>query len=341
VVLGLFLLYAALTVSEIYFNEFPANYAITNVGETLVGNEGLQYNKNRIEKYKGVLTNELIEEVLQSYKETESINHVTLYFENFRLENQTHITVENAYPYATSALTYGFSAGWETFLRKRLQIMTVFPLILMVLFCPLFPYEYQCGMSSVLLTTKNGKIKSAKAKILIAFIITNITFLVVTGLQALLYYIRYGIEGYDTSIQVGLYNYFNLSALSFNYLDLSLNTLFLNLLGINMILLIIIGVSIKSYNSIQSLLISVLLCYSFSPELISRIFSNMTAFYVISLHPINSLDTKNIACLDYVDFLGRENAWINFLQIFYIVLIGLGLFYVCKVMVKKQKYYSD
>ena len=310
---GILLLYAVVAVLEIRHPDYWNNIVSYESGETVNGKEGLAINQEQAKRYAGELTDELVAEVL--HNNSGMLDTTTSYFMNFCEGDDDHVlTVREAYPFINFKLTYGYSDSWESFLYSYYGLMSLFPLFIVVVFSSLFSYEIHCGMSAIVHTTQNGRIKCARAKILVSVIITNIAFMIVTFLRVSEFLIRYGMDGHETSIQIGKFGYFYKSQIPMNYLELSIHYILLSLLCGNMILLIVLIVSLKSKGMMQALIVSFALLYIFNPTAIYAMTKSDKLLYLISLFPINVLKiTSVISDFDSISIFGYQLQWIYFI----------------------------
>ncbi|MCM1105207.1 MAG: hypothetical protein NC409_14020 [Clostridium sp.] len=305
---GILLLYAAAAVLEIYHPDHWNNIVSFEDGETVNGREGLAVNQSRAEQDAGELTDELAA----------------------------------AYPHIDFPLTYGYSDSWETFLYSYFKLVSVFSFFIVVVFSPLFSYETHCGMAAIVHTAPCGKIKCARVKILMSVMITNIAFVIVTLIMAAGFLIRYGMCGYDTSIQIGRFGYFYKSQIPMNYLELSIHYLLLSMLCVNMILLIVLIVSLKSRAMLQALIASLAALYIFDQTAVYAVIKSDRPFYFLSLFPVNALKiTSVVSDFDPVTIFGRQLQWIYLVEIFYLFALGIGFWILCGKVVKSQKYYGE
>lgn len=338
---GILLLYAVVAVLEIYHPDHWNNIVSYEGGETVNGKEGLAINQRQAKRYAGELTDELVAEVL--HNDSGMSDTTTSYFMNFREEDNDHVlTVREAYPFIDFKLTYGYSDSWESFLYSYYGLMSLFPFFIVAAFSSLFSYEIHCGMSAIMHTTQYGKIKSARAKILVSVILTNIAFVVVTFVRVIGFLIRYGMDGSETSIQIGKSGYFYKSQIPMHYLELSIHYILLSLVCVNMILLIVLIVSLKSKGMIQALIVSVVLLYIFNPTAIYTMTKSDKLFDLFSLFPINVLKITSVTS-DFapVVIFGYPLQWIYVIEIFYVLALGIGFYLLCSKLVKNQKYYSE
>lgn len=96
---------------------------------------------------------------------------------------------------------YGYHAGWKS-LFQCLELLIVPIIAICICVAPIFAGEYQTGADSVILSTRYGKSKLIKAKILAAFlfalIVFSINMLLAVGIQLA----AFGIDGWNLPLQI-------------------------------------------------------------------------------------------------------------------------------------------
>lgn len=338
---GVLILYVSAAVIEIYHPDHWNNIVTYEDGETVNGGDGLAINQRRAEQYAGELNDELVTEVLRD--DSGVIDAAASYFINFREgEEARALTVEEAYPHIDFSLTYGYSDSWETFLYSYFGLVSAFSFFIVIVFSPLFSYENHCGMSAIVHTAPYGKIKCARAKILMSVMVANIVFAIVTLVMAAGFLVRYGMCGYDTSIQIGRTGYFYSSQLPMNYLELSIHYLLLSIVCVNVILLIVLIISLKSRTMVQALIVSFAALYIFDQTAVYAVIKSDKPFYFLSLFPVNVMKiTSVVSDFAPVSVFGCQLQWLYFTEVFYLFVLGIGFSLLCGKAVKRQKCYGE
>lgn len=96
---------------------------------------------------------------------------------------------------------YGYARGWMNLINSvGIWFFTVF--IVCVCVAPVFANEYQNGMDSLILTSKNGKKKTVVAKIIASLICGVGIFLMNAMLSIALVLVPYGIDGWNLQVQI-------------------------------------------------------------------------------------------------------------------------------------------
>lgn len=273
------------------------SYAITENGETLSFKEGLNYNQKLINKYKGVLTDDLIsrifsESILDSNQKIIAQTAVSKYINRMFVYQKQRKSVEDVYPNIDFPLSYGYSDSWEAYYYDTRLLYQIISFLLIVALAPIFSYEYQSGAAVSILTSKNGRTKGTKAKIIASLLFANIVTVFFMGLQVILYYIYFGCSGWDTSIQVGYMCYFNTSPININYLKLMWVSLLLALMAYNVIAVFTLIVSGKCENTFQTIIITLILYFIPNPDFYTNEVYNPLLRSLFCLFPINALNIR-------------------------------------------------
>ncbi|EJO5347386.1 hypothetical protein NRP93_001464 [Clostridium botulinum] len=97
--------------------------------------------------------------------------------------------------------TYGYYVGWESLLRTfGTLVFTLLAIIIIV--APMFAGEYQCGADSIILSSKYGKTKIIKAKIIAAFTFATIIFVLNVIFTLAIPLLSFGTDGWNLPIQI-------------------------------------------------------------------------------------------------------------------------------------------
>ncbi|MDU1320770.1 MAG: hypothetical protein E6931_04575 [Clostridium botulinum] len=97
--------------------------------------------------------------------------------------------------------TYGYYVGWESLLRIfGTLVFTLLAIIITV--APMFAGEYQCGADSIILSSKYGKTKIIKAKIIAAFAFATIIFVLNLIFVLAIPLLSFGTDGWNLPIQI-------------------------------------------------------------------------------------------------------------------------------------------
>lgn len=321
VLLGTFLL---IMLQEV----FDASYFLT---------DELQQVMNIFEKYKGTWDDLRIEQFWNDYMAHFSKD--ILFYKNYFFIGDELRTTQERFSNIDFNVTFGFFEGWQDFLTQFMSYMRYIPIFIGIAFSPIFSYDNTCGMKEILLSTKNGRKKSTKAKIVLAFLMTNLMFLLIAVIPTIRMFVITGGTGWDTSIQAT--SWLEDSPLNINYGTLSIHTFFLSFLAINIFLLITLAVSILARSPFIAMCVSLGILYVVRPDAVAAITGVSMAQRIVSLTPLNAMNTYGLAALMPIKAGGASVHWIYIVEIVYVVLLIVGgiLFY--KVLTKHQKYYAS
>lgn len=140
--------------------------------------------------------------------------------------------------------------------------------------------------------------------------------------------LRYGLCGYDTSIQCGVWYVFYRSDCLVTYGYFLLHTLFLDWVIINTLVLIILLVSKKTSGPFASMGISFAIMYLGNIEVIYNILSTSVPIVkrIFSFFPVNALNILQVALVPTIKWGDIRIYWFYVLEITYVA--GFVLFYV-------------
>lgn len=190
-------------------------------------------------------------------------------------------------------------------------------------------------MATAILTSKNGRRQCAKAKIFSAFIFSNTLFLIGILAHIILFAIIYGIEGFNTSIQIG--GYFRESLLELNYLSFSIYCTLMSLLGVNIVIAITVLISSFCKTNFSSITIILILFFlpnqaNFSVEVIQ----NSVSRNILGLCPINMMNATYISGCNTISLLNTEIYFGVFSFIISIIAIASFKIVTCKYFSSKK-----
>lgn len=176
-------------------------------GKEITGTAAVQFNRNAVEEYHGVITDHEVLDILSRYGvqkfEEEHYNYNSAStFVKLVIKRSSEIpSLKAAFPEIDFPLIFGYSDGWESFLRHISDIMLLLSFLIIIVITPVFSEEYSTQAAAVILTTKHGKKQCIWAKLIASFSFT----LLLTILFWLLNFITigsfFGFSGFDVSIQ--------------------------------------------------------------------------------------------------------------------------------------------
>jgi ABC-type transport system involved in multi-copper enzyme maturation permease subunit len=189
------------------------------------------------------------------------------------------------YENSERALTIEYNKGFEN-LIKSLESVLLFPVaaILIISLAPVFSEEYGANTAPVLLTTKHGKRRLIKSKIIAAYLFTIGLFLLTTLLYMGFYLSAWGVSGAGASIRT--IETFGFSPYDITAWQALLSILGMSFLGFLFITSVALLVSAKARNAYNALI--PLAAIVFLPLIdISRI--SVAIGKILLLFPINTV----------------------------------------------------
>ena len=88
-------------------------------------------------------------------------------------------SADEIFPDVDFDINFGFFEGWSNFFYVVIGDIKFVPVFIALAFSGIFTYENTCGMQEILLSTRNGRKKCTKAKMIVALIMANIAFMMV------------------------------------------------------------------------------------------------------------------------------------------------------------------
>lgn len=313
VFIGIFLL---LAIGEIYY------------GSGQVSNENMKKEIHLLDKYKGELTDERMEAFWEEYDQIFPDEGYTNYLTISPHDWAEHPSTKELFPDITFPITFGNAWTWVDALVSYKTYIKYLPIFIVTAFAPLFSNERDCGMLSILLGCKNGRETCTKAKVTAAFLLTNLLFLTITILSFTRTFLLAGIAGYDTNIQIWRVC-FQGCQMDITFGELAIHSIIISFLVMNFILLLVLCAAFRAKNPLTVMGVAIGLLYAIRTDIISVIFQNLTADRIVSLLPLNAVDTINSAGnLSSLTLGSIQIPWMYILEIIYgILLAATGIFF--------------
>ncbi|MDE7289164.1 MAG: ABC transporter permease subunit, partial [Oscillospiraceae bacterium] len=95
----------------------------------------------------------------------------------------------------------GYTLGWESLIQYSFAFFVILTFVALINVSSVFSNEFQRGTAQVILSSKHGRSKIFTAKIISAFLISTLMFVVFVGIYVLTYAAVYGLDGSGASIQ--------------------------------------------------------------------------------------------------------------------------------------------
>ena len=153
-----------------------------NALRIITHNEEYRQRMDIFEKHNGILTDSGAEEFWKDYQgilSAEEVEQIYNAYDHVYFEDKKLIKAENTFPDSNFSIIFGFYEEWQVFLADLITYMQYIPIFIAVVFSGIFTYDKTCGMQEIMLSAKNGRKTSTKAKLQLAFLLANSMFLVV------------------------------------------------------------------------------------------------------------------------------------------------------------------
>lgn len=189
---------------------------ITSDGRVLEGKEGKAYAKERVSHYAGPLTEEKKEEILRTERaaniEEDSFwNSLWLYLsmeDKFESKYSDFYgqTVDEVYTDRGIQVEVGNAGRWMGLFYSYFQMVMFLGCVIVIGVSGVFSEEYSRKTDAILLTSKYGKTKCARAKILASFLFSAGCYGALLLLNAVLFLLDDGISGWNAGVQLDWMN---------------------------------------------------------------------------------------------------------------------------------------
>lgn len=330
---------------KIVFAIFIGIFLLLNAGEMYYGSyqlsnyENMQKGIGLLDKYSGELTDERMDafwkEYYQTFPDEEYMDNLTIYPDDW----EKYHSVNALFPDITFPLTFGNAWIWVDALTNYQTNIKYLPIFIVAAFAPLFSNERDCNMLPILLGCTYGRGKCTRAKVSAAFLMTNLLFLIVTLLSFARLFVLTKAKGYDTSIQIWRAA-FGDCQIQMTFGGLAVHSIISSFLAINLILLLVLCAAFRAKSPLTVMGVTIGLLYAIRTDVIYVIFQNLTVDRIISLLPMNVVNTINsVGNLSSITIGSIQMPWIVTLEIIYLILvIAAGIFFF-RVVARRKKYY--
>ena len=234
---------------------------------------------------------------------------------------------------------FGYFYQWVFSWEYLSDYIAFIPIFVIVAFSGIFTYEKECGMQEILLSTRRGRRECTRAKVAVAFLITNMLYLLLVLLAILPVLVLTGGRGWDSSIQMT--PWMMDCRLDMNYGEVMLHTLYLGFIAVNVVLLITLSASFLVKSPVAAMCISLGILFVWRPDIMETYVGNKMVNRITALTPLNVINTMNLAGQVPVTIAGIQIQWLFLAELLYTVLfVGGGIFFF-QVLTKHQKYYAN
>lgn len=192
----------------------------------------------------------------------------------------------NMYEQVEVPFYYDYYDGWEKMSSSfSILVALVISAIIVICLSPVFSEEYSQRTDAIILTTKYGKNKVIVAKLLSSLIFTLAVYFLFVTLHFILHAMIYGLDGYKASIQ--LHGWYYQSPYNMDFLELTIYSFGLSLIGLLFIAVITLFISSKMKSPFITVILSAAILYI--PKIdVSEI--SYTAALILDLFPINMMN---------------------------------------------------
>ncbi len=304
-------------------------YLLPNYGK-------LQQKIETYEKYNGIFTESTAVKFLDDYNKIFSNDEM----KDFESENAHLEMLVDTLPEIDFDIVFGYYEQWLITLVDSIDQIQYILVFVAIVFSGIFTYDKSCGMQEIMLSTRNGRKKCTKTKVLLAFVVTNSLFLLTVLIALFRIFILTQGKGWNTSIQLALWLYD--SSLDMSFGVLWLHTLFLSFLAINSVLLVTLTASFLSKNPETAMCISFGILFLLRPDFLNIFIADKAVISkIISLTPYNIIDTSNLAQQTPI-LIGQNTVqWIYIVELVYTLLLIAGGILFFKKLIKHYKYFAS
>lgn len=315
-------------------------------GEYFQGYAAVQKNREITEEFKGVVTDEKLQQIIQKYgfpkvvKEDYPGFRDANYLTSFVVEYFTDGYMNDWYDYKVATQIYPieeteagrqgkeillyYTKGWEVLLETFQMGMILGSITIIIGISVVFSQECQYGMHSLLLTTKRGKKEDITAKFLASFTVTAVIYAVVGILSVLLCYFVFGLDGMQSPYWL---------VMNMKMLDTHIGTIFGIELAISLFALFYLCtatlcISANSKSTFHSVVVSAV-CWC-APVMIQLLFRGLFVLFARST-PIFLIMYGNIVEKIYFTTLGNRIAKMSMYSSAIVIILSLIGFIFCLI----------
>lgn len=293
-----------------------------------------QYELEKYEAVKGILTDERLENFFENYEREE----VDIFEDSFMKDGNLE-KVSELYPNIDFDLHFGYFLVWIQRLVMFGKFMPYVTAFVIITFSAVFTYEKECGMQEVLLSTKNGRRKCTRAKVAVAVLVTNsICLLALVLMLGPVFLLTKGI-GWDTSVQMA--SSLRTVQIDVNYLTLVFHVCFLSVMAVNVVLLLTLLVSFLSNSPVVAMCITLIILLVLRPDMVGAHIGNVVMNRIVSLSPLNVVKITNLVDQEPIQLGSIKIHCLAIAEVIYpliLVMMGIILF---RVVTRHQKYYAS
>lgn len=218
----------------VYFNMGVfAEKVVTEEGEILEGVEAIRYMQEFGRQHGGELTDEKVAEVYghSYFKESAEkmegeiysyLPDIIQYMDQMFYDavGMKAVEVAEVITPEMGEIHLGYHKGYAMWLFHMSNVMLVAGCVIVIAVAPVFAEEYVRGTDALVLAAKYGKTLAVRAKVSAAFLFSILLWAVVVAANGSLFLAVYGMEGWDTSVQVDFFGWYREIPYEMNYAQL-------------------------------------------------------------------------------------------------------------------------
>ena len=286
------------------------DFFMTEDGRFFGGREAVQHMQEFDRRYKGELTDEKVEEIYERAYPPELIKRANgeyfysmclpdlYYYIDGRMTGESMDKVENVITPEMGEVRLGYHKSYSMTMFYMMNVMIVAGCVIVIAIAPVFAEEYARGTDAAILTAKYGKTLAVKAKVAASFLFSFLLVLAIVAVNSILFLATYGIEGWDTSVQVDFMKWNWEIPYEMNYGQLA---------GYSVLMWLVACLLLTG----MTLLISVRCNTSFAAVILASACYVIPAVFPLSgwcktVMPIYQMDSHTVLNLRYVSVFGQK-----------------------------------
>lgn len=201
-----------LLLSSLFLNysTYQNMYAFDGVSAEGTGKTAVAIEQAIAEKYEGILTEEKMRQMMADFapkSDLHGMSAVYLYYNSVQSAtfsrfsdpngNWNGVSVSDAF--GDEKIKIGFTKGWLSTSQNMVRVFIILSLVIAIMIAPVFSGEYG-GVDSIILTSKYGKTKCAKAKVIASFLSALLVTAVISAVNYIFAGVLYGKSGLNCSV---------------------------------------------------------------------------------------------------------------------------------------------
>lgn len=305
------------------------------------GKTAIQIDKSIAAKYKGILTDEKVQQMMADFKLTHNMNGMNA---KYLYQNATQSAVFAHFSdmsgnwnglsvsdiFGNEEIRIGYVNGWLNTSQNMAKIFVVLSLVIILMTAPVFSGEYN-GVDKIILTSKWGRSKCTTAKVIASLLSALFVTVLVVAFNIIWALVVYGSEGLDSSILFAAQEFvegfipFNItSGTLLKYQVLLVFTSAISITGITLIL------SSACKKQLTAFVVSVAI---YMMPIMLPISEASPLFRLIVLSPLYHVQYISILSVDQMDNGMLYAIWAIPVAL---ILIGLGALFSSRIFAKHQ-----